>query len=283
MARRRAFELDGLALEQRKEEPCTRKTRCAGTTLVWGAHYDWVPYSVETRKGMYWRGAVQGCLRRAGYQLVRYPIIRFLDQYKINVVLDVGANRGQYAQQLRRLGYAKRIISFEPLSFAFSQLARKANDDPNWLPVQIALGSKDSSALLYVAGNSVSSSLLPMLPKLIEVAPETLYVGQETVSVKRLDSIFWDYCHLDDKVLLKIDTQGYESAVLEGAAAVLPHIVGLQMEMSLVPLYENEVLAEGLISCARNHGFIPFWFDPGFKDSSSQQLFQIDALFFKGQ
>ncbi|MGH8612521.1 MAG: FkbM family methyltransferase [Gammaproteobacteria bacterium] len=232
---------------------------------------------------MDWRGMLQGSLRRQGYELVRYPIMRFLAQYKINVVLDVGANRGQYAQELRRLGYDKRIVSFEPLSSAFSQLTEKADNDPDWTPVQLAVGSKEHHASLHIAGNSASSSLLDMLPRHTEVAPETAYVGQETVTVKRLDSVFSDYCHCSDKVLLKIDTQGYESEVLQGAAAVLPRIAGLEIEMSLVPLYENEVLAEGLLSCVRKHGFVPFWFNHGFKDPSNQQLLQVNGLFFKAQ
>lgn len=220
-------------------------------------------------------------LQRFGYSVVRFPVMRFFREHNIDVILDVGANAGQYGSELRRLGYKGRMVSFEPSSAAYAKLAERASHDPHWATAHFALGSMTMEHELHIAGNSVSSSFLEMLPKHTAVAPESAFVNSEAVSIKRLDSIFHHYCNSRDEILLKIDTQGYERQVLEGATGVLSNIVGLQLEMSLTPLYEGEAPAESLIALARDHGFTLVWIQHGFKDSSTQQLLQVDGLFFR--
>jgi FkbM family methyltransferase len=227
------------------------------------------------------RAILQSILRRFGYELVRYPIVHFLDRFGIDVVLDVGANTGQYGRELRRLGYRGRIVSFEPLRAAFEELERNAMGDPAWSTVRLAMGSADTEATLHVSGKSASSSLLDMLPRHTEVAPETAYVAEERVDVRCLDHVIDTYCSRSDRVLLKIDTQGFESEVLAGARESLNWIAGVQMELSMVPLYLSEKLVEDLIASVRAHGLVPYWLNHGFKDPSSQQLLQVDGLFFR--
>lgn len=226
-----------------------------------------------------WRLFVQAQLQKFGYDIVRYPIIHFLNSYGINLVLDVGANTGQYAQGLRKHGYQRKIVSFEPLMSVYQQLAMSASGDPLWETAHFALGSQDAKLNIHVAGNSASSSLLEMLPDLPKVEPQIAYIGEETVSVKRLDTVFYDYCTPNDRVFLKVDTQGYEKHVLDGSLNVLHCILGFELEMSLVPIYSGETLIENLISFSRSHGFVPVWFIHGYKHPYTKHLLQVDGIF----
>jgi FkbM family methyltransferase len=204
-----------------------------------------------------------------------------LEGHGIDTVLDVGANAGQYARSLRRHGFAGDIVSFEPLTSAFERLEAAAESDPRWTAVHAALGSEASQAHMHVAGNSASSSILEMLPKHLEVAPESRVVGAEDVTVIRLDSVLDQYVRGDATLFLKIDTQGYERQVLEGAAHVLPRISGMQLELSLEPMYRGETLAEDMIALVRGHGFTPVWIGHGLRDPADLRLLQLDALFFR--
>jgi FkbM family methyltransferase len=226
-----------------------------------------------------WRYLIQAWLRKRGYEVVHYPIMHFLSHYGINLVLDVGANKGQFAQELRRLGYRGRMVSFEPLSSAYDHLVKNAARDPLWKTANFALGPREAKMELQIAGNSASSSFLEMLPEYPEITPGLSSVGRETVSVKRLDSLFSDYCAPGDRIFLKIDAQGYEKRILEGALGVIDQVTGLGLEMSLVPIYEGESLLEELISFAREHGFDPIWISHGYVHPTTEHLLQVDGIF----
>ncbi|MCX5848559.1 MAG: FkbM family methyltransferase [Deltaproteobacteria bacterium] len=227
--------------------------------------------------------------RRVGYDVCRftpetYPLARrkqLLKSYSIDVVFDIGANSGQYAQQLRDLGYANRIISFEPLSSAFGLLNEKAGSDPNWEIFNIALGDTEGKQEINIAGNSYSSSLLDMLPSHLASAPESKYIGKQTIEIKRLDSIFGGLCKTTDRVYMKIDTQGYESKVLKGAEKSLMQIDTIQMEMSLIPLYEDETLLPEMCMSMRKKGYSLVAIETGFSDLNSGQLLQVDGIFHR--
>ena len=193
---------------------------------------------------------IHNIARKAGFDIVRYeprthPLARrkkILSTYQISLVLDVGANVGQYGQQLREIGYKGNIVSFEPLSVAFNELKRRSEQDPVWEVYNFALGDKNETASINIAGNSFSSSILDILPSHIKSAPESAYTGHEEIKVKTLDDIYSDITNGSDKVYLKIDTQGFEENVLMGAEASLKSIDTIQLEMSLIPLYRNGML-----------------------------------------
>src|SRR5689334_6108328 len=161
-------------------------------------------------------------LRKAGFELARYhpttsPVARrmqLLERNRIDLVFDVGANVGQYATSLREGGYRGRIVSFEPLTSAFSQLVASAQADPLWEVVNAGLGDRDERATINIAGNSQSSSLLDMLPAHVKSAPVSAYVGKEEITLSRLDSVFSKYHRRGDRTFLKLDAQGYERKIL---------------------------------------------------------------------
>jgi FkbM family methyltransferase len=98
---------------------------------------------------------------------------RILDQQHINVVIDVGANEGQFATKLRRLGFDGRITSFEPDSRPYARLVARHGRDPAWRGYPIALGDADTDAEFNLAVDSVLSSFLSLSipPTLASVFP----------------------------------------------------------------------------------------------------------------
>jgi FkbM family methyltransferase len=209
------------------------------------------------------RTAVKNGLRKLGYVVSQYdqrrdPLAvrrRFFETYGINLVLDVGANRGQFAQQLIESGYGGKIVSFEPLSSAFKPLSDAASKHSNWHAVHCAVGHEEGSMEINVAGNSWSSSLLAMLPAHVKTAPNSAYVAKETIQVRTLDAVYPRYSWIGCRVFLKIDVQGFTMKVFEGAEQTLAAVQGLQVEMSLMPLYEGEPLLGEIVSFLQRKGF----------------------------
>jgi FkbM family methyltransferase len=197
-------------------------------------------------------------------------------------VLDVGANTGQYGRMLRAIGYAGPIISFEPLAAAHRKLTDQAREDSNWwVAPRAALGSAKGSIELNVSGNSVSSSVLPMNEEHLSVAPKSRYVATQTVALERLDELLPSIFSGPGPIVLKMDTQGYEEEVLKGATGILSRVVAIQMEISLVPLYQGAPGLVHIVSAMRDFGYELFQVVPGFRDVATGQLLQLDGIFVK--
>jgi FkbM family methyltransferase len=225
-------------------------------------------------------------LKKVGVIVKRYPeedVVRrmkLISAKQVDTLLDVGANAGQYARLMRDYGFQGKIISFEPLSRAFKILSKFAARDPKWFVYNFALGDKNSTSTINVAGNSFSSSLLSMLPSHENAAPESKYVTQEQIEVKALDSIF-DDLHVFGKVMMKIDVQGFEKSVIEGAKKTLENVDILQLEMSIIPLYESEIIYLDMIMYLKTLGFELFSLENGYADPYTGKLLQVDGIFEK--
>ncbi|MFC1771778.1 FkbM family methyltransferase [Pseudomonadota bacterium] len=233
--------------------------------------------------------SIRNLIRQLGFDLVRYepkthPLARrkkILDTYNINLVLDVGANIGQYGKQLREIGYKKKIVSFEPLKSAYDLLSDNAEKDKLWEIHNFALGDKEESAIINIAANSFSSSLLEMLPSHIKSAPNSKYVGHENIQVRTLDSVYPKVASQTDKAYLKIDTQGFEENVLKGAENSLNYIDTIQLEMSLTPLYRDEPLFDEMYQFLFQKGYTLISIETGFSDEQTGQLLQFDGIFHR--
>jgi FkbM family methyltransferase len=230
------------------------------------------------------------CLWRAGLDVRRFDprsseasqLVRQLFVHRIDVVFDVGANTGQFAQQLRDAGFPGRIVSFEPSAAAHSMLIKGARFDAEWtVAPRMALGDHDGTINLNLAGNSVSSSVLPMLPSHTSAAPESHYVGSETVDLRTLDSISSEFAADTERIFLKLDVQGFEYKVLQGAEQFLRRVSGIQLELSLVPLYEGERLFYSMLHSLEERGYDLWSVVPGFVDPDTGRLLQLDAVLFQ--
>jgi FkbM family methyltransferase len=209
-------------------------------------------------------------------------LMQILNQHGINLVLDVGANAGHFGRYLRDAGYRERIVSFEPLSTAWDTLSRESRRDPLWeVAPRMALGSRDEEAEINVSGNSVSSSILHMHPTHRDAAPESRFIGKEKVAVRRLDAVIAAYLRSDSVPFLKIDTQGYEDRVLEGAADIMARIAGIQLEVSFVPLYEGQRLFGHMVDWMNGRGFEMWALSPVLIDPQNGRMLQADATFFR--
>lgn len=215
-------------------------------------------------------------------EMIARQIVSLLQKKKIDLVLDIGANTGQFASDIRRCGYAGRIVSFEPLSQAHSELLKASEKDTKWdVYTRCALGDHAGEVEINVAGNSQSSSILPMLDAHRDAAPESAYQGKERVPLKTLDSVVGPYLMDAKAAFLKIDTQGFEWQVLDGARDILPQIKGILIELSLVPLYEGQHLWREMISRLEAAGFTLWAFTPVFSDTATGRLLQVDGMFFR--
>ncbi len=227
--------------------------------------------------------------RRQGVDIVRYqPTTHYLARRMqllrstgVDLVLDVGANDGEYATELRRIGYQGRMISFEPLPDAVERLRQRSADDDRWDVRPVALGDASGTTSLNVAGNSASSSLLTMRPEHERYAPGTGTVGVVEIVVERLDDIAADVLGEAARPFVKIDTQGFERRVLDGAAATISRVMGLQVELSIVPLYDEAPPMLEMLEYLDGLGFELMGLEPGFSDSQSGRLLQFDGVFYR--
>lgn len=231
---------------------------------------------------------VHNFVRRTGFDITRYPSPTFessrnqlLIYHDINVVLDVGANIGQYGERLRNAGYNKRIISFEPMSNEFKVLKEKCSADSLWECYQIGLGEEYAIMEINISQNSISSSLLPMLHRHETAAPKSVFINKENVQIKRLNDVVPRIVDFNSsKILLKMDAQGYELSILKGADDILSKVDMIESELSFVPLYEGQPLITDMVNYLDRKDFTLVYVNNGFTHETGHVL-QADGLFVR--
>lgn len=201
----------------------------------------------------------------------------FIEDRKIDLVLDVGANVGQFGTSLRNRGYRGKIISFEPLESEFKTLATVAASDGNWEAHPFALGAASGDATINVSDNSVFSSIQALNDVANEFDSRTAVRRTETIRVRTLDEIF---PNLSGNVLLKIDTQGYEKQVLEGGRQMLPRLKGVLLELPIIRIYEGSWKFHEAAEFMASIGFVPAQIEPvSYHTKDKVSLVEVDCLF----
>lgn len=224
-------------------------------------------------------------LKRKGINYEHYRELnrRWIVDLGIKTILDIGANKGQFARLAREVFKDAAIFSFEPLPDCFAELRAALPGDTNFFPFENAIGSKDDTLEFFRSFHTPSSSFLKMEELHKEAFPESAD-GQSSepikVQVKTLDSALGERT-LAKNILVKIDVQGYELEAIAGAERVLAEAKVVILEMSFQKLYENQPLFHDVYQRMYNLGF-------RFRGSLAQMLHpvtddivQTDAIFVR--
>jgi methyltransferase, FkbM family len=192
-------------------------------------------------------------IMRVGRRRVR-DIVDFIEDRKIDLVIDVGGNVGQFGDGLRSSGYRGKIISFEPVSAVYEQLVEKAKADGNWEAHNCGLGPEPGKAQIHVSELTVYSSILDMTSTANLLDSRTAIARTEEIEVRTLDQIA---AELTGNILLKIDAQGYERPIIEGGKQTVPRMLGIQLEIPVIRVYEGEWQFHEAMKYMADIGFVP--------------------------
>ena len=204
-------------------------------------------------------------------------LVDFINDRNIDVVLDIGANAGQFGQKLRGFGYRDAIMSYEPVPSAFKQLERIAEADNKWTAHNFAIGSESGELKLNISANSKFTSALSPKDNAQEVYGGIVADRVESVPVWTLDHVATEY---EGNILIKIDTQGFERQVIEGGKKTVARSKAVLMELPIIALYDNSWRLSEAIEYMDGLGFVPTQIDPvNFHPMDRQALVEIDCLF----
>lgn len=197
----------------------------------------------------------------------------------IDAVLDVGANAGQYVGWLREYGYSGRVVSIEPIEHVFAEMQRRLASDKNWTGIRAAVGAVEGDLDLLVSESTSLTSALPATPALRAGIPTVTPTARITAPLTTVDVLVEQQNLLSAPLLLKLDVQGFEHAVLDGAEATLGRLAMIEVEMALVPLYESGSTIHDLLPRLHDLGFeVVSIGKGGFTDATTGQVFDIDVL-----
>lgn len=180
--------------------------------------------------------------------------VQLLGQLRPDLIIDVGANRGQFALAALKVLPNANVTCFEPLNSAFAVLSSLFRGNDRVLIHKTAIGDLDSEIAINISNREDSSSLLSIGNLQTESFPGTHSLGTEVVSVRRLSNLVSQEV-LAKTTLLKIDVQGFELQVLQGAAELLDKIEFIYVECSFMELYKDQALASDIISFLFARGF----------------------------
>lgn len=218
-----------------------------------------------------------------GYEVRQYTPLRsyaaarewLFTSLGIDVVLDVGANAGQYGELLRGLGFRGRLISLEPVPEAFAALERAAAADGRWSALQVAAAEVDGEIELQVTADTRSSSVLARNDRF---ADRPGWAPREVVRVpaRRLATLVPELLQPGERAHLKVDVQGYERQVLDGAD--LERFASLELELNVAPLYDGQAQLVDLLPLLAERGFDMVSLEPILLDDRGR-LIELDGLF----
>ena len=202
-------------------------------------------------------------LNKFGYQLrnpkkeaeqLKIQKWNFLKKIPIKTIIDVGANEGQFVEEILNIFPLAEIYSFEPLGDCYKKLMSNFRNNKKVHTYNFALGEQDGEITFSRSSASPSSSILKMGDLHKKLYPHTANLVEEKVKIKRLDDVFADV-NLENEVLLKIDVQGAEEKVIKGGSSVLKKANMIITEVSYATLYENQPLFRDIMNLLEKYGF----------------------------
>jgi FkbM family methyltransferase len=239
------------------------------------------------------RKLVKKYLKEFGFEVRKFgrgeldDLSRFVKLCKdsgVTHILDIGANKGQFAVDLRFANYSGYIISVEPTKDAWDELKKRAEKDAKWIVAdRCGLGREASSMTINVSGNSYSSSFLPMENLHLISAPESEYTKVEKVDIVSLEELISSLGIPGSALFgLKLDTQGYEAEVLEGIGSLRESIMVLFTELSLRPLYTGALTFLPMFELISGLGYRCVGLSHEFSELKTGEMLQVNGTFIKG-
>lgn len=231
-------------------------------------------------------------LRRRGRDVQEFPhraslpglLKKAIDRTAIDLVVDIGAFHGWYVDMLRdEVGYAGRVVSYEPNPAALAVLQNRAVSDPVWEVRPVALGAEPGTATLQVYENGPLSSLHDPSPYSLatwnfdSARPVEVEVSTLAAELPELKATSF---------LVKIDTQGHDLAVLEGGGD-FDRVRLVQMEVPQVALYEGVPTLHEFLETVAGYGFELVGLVPSLTEDQGQhsdndlRVIEFDGLFYK--
>ncbi|MDO9457172.1 FkbM family methyltransferase [Nocardioides sp.] len=202
-----------------------------------------------------------------------------LRELRVDVVLDVGANIGQFAKHARRMGYRGRIVSFEPVPDLVEVLEQAAADDPDWHVVPCALGDEDGTAEINWSPGTLSS-LLPASEFGRQWNDSLDQTTTREITIRRLADV-WDevLAGLDTpRPFLKMDTQGFDVETFRGAGDRVGQLYGLQSEVAMVPIYDGMPRFIDQLALYESAGFETTGMFPVNRDRDTLRAIEFDLM-----
>ncbi len=203
----------------------------------------------------------------------------------ITHVIDIGANTGQFGESLFDFGFMGKVISFEPVEAVWFELKKRAENNSNWIVAErCAIGAYDGEININVSDDTVFSSILPIKDSYVAHNEKSKIIKQEPTPIYQLDTIIGKYIenYENTRILLKIDTQGYEKEALEGAKNVFDKAYGLKIEIPLYAMYNDTGYTfYDIMEITKLNNFEPYSFNIEGVDLNTGRVNTIDGLFFK--
>ena len=209
-----------------------------------------------------------------------YHIVQTLKYYDIDLVIDIGANEGQFAKKIIDYGFRNKIISFEPIKNVNKILRYNSKNHQNWIVSKsFGFGNLNQTQFINVSKNSVSSSILEINKKHLQAQPDARTIGKEKIRLITLNSYLNKYKFKNKSIFIKIDTQGYEKKIILGAKKVLNRVTGLMIEVSISKVYKKEADYMAIINLMKKLDFYVWSIERGFTDKKTGQVLQLDIIF----
>jgi FkbM family methyltransferase len=197
--------------------------------------------------------------------------------HDLATVVDVGANRGQFALAARQWAPKAQIVSFEPLDNPAAIFHRVFFDDDHVVLHQAAIGPESMNRKMHISARDDSSSLLPISSLQTAMFPGTEQVAIAEVRVAPLDE-FVSVTDLQSPAMLKLDVQGFEFDALRGCESLLEYFEWVYCECSFIELYSGQKLAWEIIDWLSARNFCLLGMFNSVYDRRGQAV-QADFLF----
>lgn len=234
------------------------------------------------------KSLVKKILNKKGYDIVSYdPYFDkikkvnylWLNKFNIDTIIDVGASDGGYVKKIRAILPVTPIVSFEPIKESFDKLVESNSQDKNFSAQNCVLSNTEGVVDFFISSRSGCSSLLEMTDLHKTAYPETAGISKITVASKKLDDCMIN-CNFNS-ALLKIDVQGAEKFVLEGATKTLERVKIIFMEINFVETYKDCLLINESVVLLKSYGFNFYGIENVSQSLIDGSFLQADAYFIR--